>query len=192
MLDMDVLTGRPQTHFYQMPSDTYFAENDLRSIFKGGPDICFLDGMHRSEYLLRDFMNIERLCHKTSIILMHDCLPANARMALRTHEIGDVSEGPWQHAWTGDVWKVVPLLKKYRPDLKIFYLDCAPTGLVAVSNLDPEDASLRQRYSGLVGELRDLDLETFTLRRLWNELPVISSRSLMNFPEDLTLYMSIY
>ncbi len=192
MLDQDVLAGRPQTHFYQIPSDTYFAENDLRSIFKLGPDICFLDGMHRSEYLLRDFMNTERLCHKQSIIFMHDYLLANARMALRTHEIGDVSEGNWQHAWTGDVWKVVPLLKKFRPDLKIFYLDCAPTGLVAVSNLDPGDTSLRESYSGLVDELRNLDLNTFTLRRLWNETPVISSRSLMEFPEDITLYMSIY
>jgi hypothetical protein len=192
MLDQDVLSGRSQMHFYQMSSDTFFAQHDLRSIFKSGPDICFLDGMHRSEYLLRDFMNSERLCHRRSLIFMHDCFPVNARMALRTHELGDASEGHWQYAWTGDVWKIVPLLKKYRPDLKIFGLDCAPTGLVAISNLDPASTTLADRYSNLVDELRELDLDTYSIRRLWDDLSVISSRSLVEHPEDLTLFLNIY
>jgi hypothetical protein len=191
MLDADVLAGRPQTHFYQMPSDAFFAQCDLRSIFRRGPDVCFLDGMHRSEYLLRDFTNTERQCHRRSIIFLHDCLPVNARMAMRTHELGHESEGSWQHAWTGDVWKMVPLLKKHRPDLKIFLLDCSPTGLVAIANLDPESTALTDSYAALVDELRELDLEAFSIRRLWTELPVISSLSLMQHPEDLTLFLTI-
>ena len=192
MLDQDVIAGRPQTHFYQMLSDAFFAQHDLRSIFKSGPDVCFLDGMHRSEYLLRDFVNTERLCHRRSIIFMHDCLPTNFRMALRTHEPGDESEGHWQHAWTGDVWKIVPLLKKHRQDLKIFILDCAPTGLVAVTNLDPASTILADSYSSLVDELRDLNLETYSIRRLWDNLPMISSRSLVEHPEDLTMFLNVY
>lgn len=192
MLEEDALKGRTQTHFFQMSSDAFFAEKDLRSIFNSGPDICFLDGMHRSEYLLRDFIGTERLCHSRSIVFMHDCLPVNSRMALRTHEIGDESEGGWRYAWTGDVWKVVPLLKKHRPDLRIFYLDCAPTGLVAVMNLDAASTVLTTRYRSLVEELRDLDLDTYSLRRIWDDFPVISSRSLMESPEDLTLFLSIY
>jgi hypothetical protein len=191
MLDSDVLAGRPQTHFYQMPSDAFFSQCDLRSIFRGGPDICFLDGMHRSEYLLRDFMNTERQCHRRSIVFLHDCLPVNPRMALRTHEAGAESEGSWQHAWTGDVWKMVPLLKRHRPDLKIFLLDCVPTGLVAIANLDPDSTVLSTSYSALLDELRELDLEAFSIRRLWTELPVISSHSLVAHPEDLTLFMNI-
>ncbi len=192
MLEADVLAGRRETHFYQMPSDAFFAQHDLRSIFKHGPDICFLDGMHRSEYLLRDFMNTERLCHRRSIVFMHDCLPVNSRMALRTHELGDESESHWRHAWTGDVWKIVPLLKAHRPDLDIFILDCAPTGLVAIANLDPGSTLLQSAYSSLLSELRDLDLETYTLARLWSEVPVISSRSLVENPEDLTLFLNIH
>jgi hypothetical protein len=192
VLERDVLTGRSQTHFYQMSSDTFFAEHDLRGIFKSGPDICFLDGMHRSEYLLRDFMNTERLCHRGSLIFMHDCLPVNARMALRTHEPGNASEGSWQHAWTGDVWKIVPLLKLHRPDLKMFILDCAPTGLVAVANLDPASTALADNYGSLLDELRELDLSTYSFRRLWSDLPVISSRSLVDHPEDLTLFLDVH
>jgi hypothetical protein len=192
MLEKDVLTGRPETHFYQMPSDTFFANHNLRDIFNSGPDICFLDGMHRSEFLLRDFINTERLCHSRSIIFMHDCLPINARMARRTHELGDASEGLWQTAWTGDVWKIVPLLKKHRPDLKILVLDCAPTGLVAVSNLDATSNVLSQYYVNLVDELRELDLDTYTVRHLWEDNPVISSRSLIDNPEDLTMFLEIH
>ncbi len=191
MLDQDVLTGRPQTHFYQMPSDQFFLEHNLQDIFRHGPDVCFLDGMHRSEYLLRDFMNTERLCHRRSVIFMHDCLPVNARMALRTHEAGDPSEGHWQHAWTGDVWKIVPLLKAHRPDLRILCLDCAPTGLVAVTNLDASSTVLRDGYAGLKEELRTMDLEEHTFQRLWTNVPVLDSRSLVAHPEDLTLFIDI-
>jgi len=191
MLDQDVIGTRAETHFYQTPSDDFFKQNDLRGIFKSGPDICFLDGMHRSEYLLRDFMNTERLCHRRSLIFMHDCFPVNARMAMRTHEAGDEAEGHWAGAWTGDVWKVVPLLQAHRPDLKILLLDCAPTGLVVVSNLNPESTVLSERYSGVVDDLRAMDLEKHTIRKLWDDVPVISSHSLMQHPEDLTLYLDI-
>ena len=53
----------------------------MRDFFPKGPDIAFLDGMHRAEYLLRDFMNTERFSHERTLILLHDCLPVNARMA---------------------------------------------------------------------------------------------------------------
>jgi hypothetical protein len=190
-LAQDVLSGRRQTHFFQMTSDDFFAEQDLQAILKGPPNICFLDGMHRAEYLLRDFYNTERACSPESIIFMHDCLPSNFRMTLRTHEMGDDNEGPWKHAWTGDVWKIVPLLKTHRPDLDIKIFDCAPTGLVAVSNLDPGSTKLKDMYSSLVGELRAFDLEKHTIERLWSEVPVVSSRSLVDFPEDLTLFVDV-
>jgi hypothetical protein len=80
----------------------------------------------------------------------------------------------------------------HRPDLKIFALDCAPTGLVAIANLDPASTKLAETYSHLVDELRELDLDTYSIRRLWDEVSVISSRSLVEHPEDLTLLLNIY
>lgn len=189
-LEGDALAGLHQAHLYQMTSDEFFAQHDLRSIFRSGPDICFLDGLHLSEYVLRDFTNTERLCHRRSIIFIHDCLPVNIRMALRNPEPGQPSEGEWRHAWTGDVWKIVPLLKKYRPDLKIVILDCAPTGLLAVTNLDPASTTLTDAYGRLVDELHKLDLSTYSIRRLWDELPVISSRWLTEHPGYLPVPFS--
>jgi hypothetical protein len=186
------IAARSEMHFYQMPSDLFFSKHDLRKIFDAGPDICFLDGMHRAEYLLRDFINTERACHRRSVIFIHDCLPANTRMALRKASVGDESEGEWRHAWTGDVWKILPVLKKYRPDLKMFILDCAPTGLVVVSNVDPSSGVLANSYGDIMDELRELDLKDYTIRRLWTDYSVISSQSLIQHPEDLTLFFDLY
>jgi hypothetical protein len=191
MLEEDVISGRPQTHFFEMTSDAFFRDHKLSDILKQGPDICFLDGMHRCEYLLRDFINTERYCHRRSIVFMHDCLPVNARMTLRTHEAGDPSERHWQHAWTGDVWKVVPLLKAWRPDIEIICLDCAPTGLVALTNLDPSSTTLADNYAKIKSDLRALNLAEYGFERLWTECPMLNTRSIVASPEDLTLYLDI-
>lgn len=184
--------ARSELHFYQMSSDAFFSRHRLRDILGDGPDVCFLDGMHRAEYLLRDFMHTERSCHRRSVIFLHDCLPANARMTSRVPGIGDASEGETRSWWTGDVWKIIPVLRKFRPDLKLFLLDCAPTGLVLVSNLDPGSAVLETAYGDVVDELRDLDLDKYPIRNLWTEYPAISSRSLAECPEDLTQFLDIH
>src|SRR5207237_5582391 len=49
--------------FFQLSSDRFFATYDVKAYFPGGVDVAFLDGMHRFEYLLRDFLNTERVCH---------------------------------------------------------------------------------------------------------------------------------
>jgi hypothetical protein len=191
-LEGDVLGSRPATHFFRMTSDAFFRRHELRRLFPDGPDIAFLDGMHRSEFLLRDFINTERACHRGSLVFLHDCLPANARMTARVHEQGDESEGPWRFAWTGDVWKMIPLLARHRPDLKLLVLDCAPTGLVAISGLDPASTVLGDAYPSLLEELRALELSADMRARLWTEAPVLSSRSLLASPEDLTLFLDIH
>jgi len=107
---------------FQMTSDAFFARPDLTAIFPGGIDLAFLDGMHLYEFLYRDLMNAERYCHAGSVIVLHDCLPLNERMATREFERGPESEVT-RGAWTGDVWKLIPTLKKYRPDLDVAYVD---------------------------------------------------------------------
>ena len=133
---------------YQMTSDEFFGQYGLKEHFPKGIDIAFLDGMHLCEYLLRDFANTQRFCHGKSLVFMHDCLPLNARMAERSYRTGELTEGPLWAAWTGDVWRVLFALKKFLPDLSVMLLDCQPTGLVAVSNinatLDVPDSAVRR------------------------------------------------
>ena len=67
--------------------------------------------------------------------------------------------------WTGDVWKLIPILRRFRPDLKITVLDAHPTGLVLLSNLDPNSTVLEDAYPEIVQEWQSVTLESFGLDR---------------------------
>jgi hypothetical protein len=141
--------GRTQVH--KTTSDEFFRSHDVSVLLDGLPvDLSFIDGMHQFEFALRDFMNLERWSSPKSVVLVHDCLPANARQASRTHVEG---------TWSGDVWKLVVCLKTYRPDLEIAVADVAPTGLGIIKGLDPSSTVLRDRYEEICERVVPLTYE---------------------------------
>lgn len=110
-------------------SDQFFASHDVRAELGGLPvDLAFIDGMHHFEYALRDFINLERLCARESTILVHDCFPYERLTCERDRKTA---------FWTGDIWRLIVLLKKHRPDLRIDTVAAPPTGLAVIRNLDP-------------------------------------------------------
>jgi Methyltransferase domain len=129
-------------------SDAFFAQHDLSSELGGRPvDLAFLDGMHRFDFALRDFVNIERYCTPQSTCLVHDCLP-----------LDENTSGPNRRTrfWTGDVWKLILCLKKHRPDLEVHTVATAPTGLAIIRGLDPGSTVLRDRMDRIREEFEDL------------------------------------
>jgi len=83
--------------------------------------------------------------------------------------------GRW---WTGDVWKVLPVLKQYRKDLSITLLDCAPTGLVLVSNLNPESTVLADAYNDIAAGFPG-DLDRAAYDAFWaSDLGIVSANAL--------------
>ena len=111
-------------------SDAFFAARNLRVELDDLPvELAFIDGMHHFEFALRDFANIERYCTRGSTILIHDCYPLDRETARRDGS---------QPFWSGDIWRLIVLLKKYRPDLAIHTIATPPTGLGIVRNLDPD------------------------------------------------------
>jgi hypothetical protein len=52
--------------------------------------------------------------------------------------------------WTGDVWKVVPILRHYRPDLHVTVFDSSPTGLAVVTGLNPANHTLSEHYAEIL------------------------------------------
>lgn len=138
----------------QMTSDEFFAENVLGGL-GARLSFSFLDGMHLFEYLLRDFINTEANSLPEGVIALHDCCPYT--VAMTTRDLDNLPGGDW----TGDVWKMIPVLKEYRPDLKIQVLDAAPTGLVVVSGLDPRNRVLQDRYDEIVERFAGTDLAAF-------------------------------
>jgi len=49
--------------------------------------------------------------------------------------------------WTGDVYKVVEILRRRRPDLVVLLVNTAPTGTAVVVGLDQTSAILRDAYA---------------------------------------------
>ena len=114
---------------HNMTSDEFFTHGHLVTALGHDIDLAFIDGMHLYEYALRDFFNIEAYSHKKTVVVFDDIYPRNQREGARTPDPGD---------WAGDVWKVYPILRTIRPDLKLILVDVAPTGALVVLNLNPQ------------------------------------------------------
>ncbi|MEM6824653.1 MAG: class I SAM-dependent methyltransferase [Pseudomonadota bacterium] len=176
-LGQDPLGTKGELHLFQSTSDAFFESGFLE---RNGiaVSMAFLDGMHLFEFLLRDFANTERAATPGSIIALHDCYPSNTEMT--TRDLDNLPNGPW----TGDVWKLVPILAEYRPDLKLTALDCRPSGLLLVSRLDPENRSLTEHYDEIVARFGGLEIGEYGLERLYTVSPMISARALLREGPD--------
>lgn len=152
----NVIGVKPALHLFQQTSDDFFASGFLQTMGIQ-LSVSFLDGMHLFEYLLRDFINTEKASAPGGVILLHDCCPFDHTMT--TRDLDNLPKGPW----TGDVWKLIPILRQHRPDLKIDVLDCRPTGVVAVTNLDPGNTVLSDGYDQIVETWTDQPLDPATL-----------------------------
>jgi SAM-dependent methyltransferase len=169
----NIIGSKRMCHLYQLTSDDFFAAHNPRKILARPIDLAFLDGMHEFEFLLRDFINTEPHCHRGTVIVLHDCLPTDAYVARReADDRSNVDLSPHKDWWAGDVWKVLLILKKYRPDLNILCVDAAPTGLVLISNLDPASTRLRLAYDDIVSEFAELRLIEYSVARLFHEAAI--------------------
>jgi hypothetical protein len=110
--------------------------------------MCFIDGMHNFEFALRDFSGAERLATASSTILVHDTFPLNRVTADRDRTTT---------FWSGDIWRMVLALKKYRPDLRVHTIATAPTGLTVIRGLDPKSRVLGEQLETIVAEFLALD-----------------------------------
>jgi hypothetical protein len=139
----------PTTTVFAETSDAFFATRDLGALFGGrGVDLAFVDGMHLFEFALRDFVNVERHCHPSSTVLLHDCDPTDEAMAARERTTC---------AWAGDVWKLLAVFADHRSDLEVTVVDVAPTGVAVVRGLDPTSSVLADEYDAIVARYRPLE-----------------------------------
>jgi hypothetical protein len=150
-------------HLAKQTSDDFFARKDpilhlrsgrnpLRNMRRGRPpfahylggttlDLAFIDGMHLFEFALRDFMNVEHFSRWSTVIVFDDMLPRNVPEAARERTT---------HQWTGDVYKMIPVLREYRPDLTLIPVDTTPTGVLVVLGADPGSDILKTNNDRIV------------------------------------------
>lgn len=120
-------------------SDDFFAGDHPMAHFEGVPvDLAFIDGMHLSEFALRDFINIEPVMADTGVVVLDDVLPRNGLEAARDRKT---------EPWTGDVYKVVEILHRRRPDLVVLVVNTAPTGTAVVVGVDQASTVLSEAYA---------------------------------------------
>jgi SAM-dependent methyltransferase len=155
MLEEKEFRAKPRLSLFQMWSDAFFADHDPTNYLGGPIELAFLDGpkLH-FDVVLRDFINVERYATAQSVILIHDVVPPDIYMASRDR-LDDFrrsrsSRPTW---WTGDVWKLVGVLQRYRPDLAIDVFDASPSGLAMVRSLNPGSTTLSEHYDRIVAEV---------------------------------------
>jgi predicted O-methyltransferase YrrM len=145
-----------KTTLFEMTSDDFFSAYDLKEQLLSSPvKLAFIDGLHRFGQVLKDFIEIEKAAAPDSVVILHDVLP-----------LDEVTSLPARQTvfWSGDSWKIVPCLLAERPDLDLFVIPAAPTGLAVVRKLDPGSQVLHNRteeLNKLYGNLAFADFERF-------------------------------
>jgi hypothetical protein len=154
------------TQLYRMTSDDFFGGMDVRKNFGAPIDFAFIDGMHLAEFALRDFINFESASHEGGLIAVDDLLPGDLAYASRERKT---------QIWTGDVYRIIPLLRHHRPDLEIRVYDVAMKGFGTITHLDPSSSVLRQRLKEIEAELnagRWMLPDVAEIRRVLDPRPV--------------------
>lgn len=117
-------------------SDDYFFEK-RHEPYEGVLDLVYIDGMHLIENVIKDFINIEAISHPGTIIVLDDIYPNHPVQAHRERETT---------VWTGDVWKIVPILRDIRPDLTLIPVNTFPAGTLIVCGADSRNKLLANGF----------------------------------------------
>ena len=142
----------PQARVYQETSDAFFGRISRQQAFGDrGVDMAFIDGMHLFEYALRDFINVESWSEPDGVIVLHDCVPLLPLTASRERR---------SKFWVGDVWKLVSILREYRPELRVRIIATAPSGLCVVRGLNPRSDVLAEHLSEIIARYKALPYPT--------------------------------
>jgi predicted O-methyltransferase YrrM len=130
-------------------SDDVFATRQLGDHTRGLPvDLAFVDATPLLEFALRDLLNLERYAAPRSVIVVHHVLPRTVDDAARTRR---------RPEWTGDVFRLTEVLRRYRPDLVVVPVDTEPHGMLLVTGLDPGSGVLADAYDAILAEYRQPD-----------------------------------
>jgi hypothetical protein len=105
---------RPSWAVYQITSDEFFKRQT------GRYDICFIDGLHLYEQVIKDIVNTWNVLNVGGFILIHDCLPYSQTAAERHRPEN------YGGAWMGDCYRAIVWFRDTYPDIycKTLYVDC--------------------------------------------------------------------
>jgi hypothetical protein len=188
-INQDIIGAKPSCFLFQVSSDAFFSAYDAKLLLGGSIDIALIDGLHLFEYVLRDFINVERILKKNSVLLLDECIPIDAHICRRQLEdqtfAGESSHSDW---WAGDVWKAVVTLKNVRPDLRIHAFNATPNGLIAITNFNPTSEVLTERYFDITTQSRKTSLQQYGVEKYLQELNIQDTRTISTFEDIAELF----
>jgi len=159
-------------HLARTTSDEFFArKNPLAHLPIPVLDLAFIDGMHLSEYALRDYLGAERFTTPASVIVFDDMLPRSIDEAARHRHTS---------AWTGDVYKAAQALRDFCPELIVLEVDTTPTGVVVVLAPNASRGGVLPEYDqwldvAFAPDPQDVPAEILTRSRAMNPEKLLSS-----------------
>lgn len=146
----------------EMTSEDFFVSRQAESLVTP-LDLVFIDGLHMIEHAVTDLMWVERLAHDGTVVVIDDVFPNHPLQAERIRQ---------SQAWTGDVWKIVDLLRYTRTDLLVMTVDTYPTGCAVVMGLNPHADELWSAFDAWIPALmRDSEPSERELRRAGSLTP---------------------
>lgn len=133
---------RSWSKLFKIESDQFFMDFDPKEeLGHSLLDFAFIDGLHTFDQALKDFINIEKESHEKTVIVFHDIYPVDPISANRQR---------LTNFWLGDTWKVIPIIRKYRPELTVFTIPTYPSGLGVVTGLNPSSTVLETHFDEIV------------------------------------------
>jgi hypothetical protein len=188
-INQDVIGAKSACLLFQISSDAFFATYDPKALLPDRIDMALIDGLHLFEYVLRDFINLERSLKRNSVLLLDECIPIDAHICRRRFEdqklAGQSSHADW---WAGDVWKAVVAVRNSRPDLRIHAYNAVPNGLVAITNFDPGSDLLDDQYFDIVAQYRSMDLAEYGVDKYFGELNIQETGATATFEDVAELF----
>ena len=112
-------TGVDPDPIFKNDNIKLYTSDDYFDKCKQNFDVIFIDGMHHSENVLRDFSNSINFLNDNGSIFIDDIIPLNYNEQLRIplrhrYDNGILKSG---EEWTGDVWKTVYYLLVHHQDI---------------------------------------------------------------------------
>lgn len=145
-----------QTQVVPMASTEFFSKHSLDEFFPTNSfSLALVDGLHHFEQAMDDIFNLEVYAHAGSLIAVHDTIPLDEKTADRTRRTV---------FYTGDVWKIVPFLKEFRPDLEIVTVRTGPSGLTLIRHMSLSGKKWQADAKAL-GRYRELPFDYYRQHR---------------------------
>jgi len=165
--------------YFECTSDIFFDLHANSTLTKELLDIAFIDGLHTAEQTYKDVVNTLPFLNKDGLIILHDCSPkseAAAYPADSIEQVKKINPPGFDGRWSGDVWKVVPMLKINHPELFIFVID-HDSGIGIVSKKPLLPLSFYKSSESLPKQCNDIESADYSLLDM-------TRKSLLNILSD--------